>query len=131
MGLLLAVSQLCVFPQSTGQLHEQMRLESQKRVADLHKQLKDSMTISQAEKQLAAACAVNCDQATSQVRDESRREGAHRLAVMNRLISQIHSEVDTYIAQAVDPTHHDSRTVEQELRQVLVVCMMSRRLFLF
>ncbi len=108
-AILLAASQLCVFSQSSNQLDTQLREQSRERIADLQRQISARLTSSLAEQQLAAACAVNCDQANSQA-----------TVLVNRLIAQIHDEVDAYISIAVSTTHYRPQAVAQDLRQVLI-----------
>jgi len=100
-------------------MRQQLASETEERITNLSKKFEELLVLTPSEKELGAACAVNCANATPQIRDQSRRDGANREAAMDYVISQIHGEVDAYLARAVDPNHFDGKSVEQGLKQVL------------
>ena len=94
LAVALVAFPFCGFPQSLDRLLEPIELESQRRIAELNRRILDAAMASPA--------------------DGTRRRGA-----IDGLISQVHGEVDAYIARTVDPGQPDPRKVERNLKQAL------------
>ena len=120
IALILATSPVG-FAQSTGKMPDQLGSETEKRITNLSKKFDDLLVSTPAEKALQAACSVNCDSATPQIREESRKAAEARDTAMDQVVSDIHAEVDTYISRLVDPKHVDldRKLVEQGLKEIL------------
>jgi hypothetical protein len=116
---LILVSSLS-FGQTADQVREQVRTETEKRITNLNKKFDELLAITPSEKELRAACAVNC--ASPPVQDGLRNAAVKRMATLDAVVSQIHREVDAYIARTVDGKHLDldRKSVEQGLKQILV-----------
>ena len=108
------------FGQTADQVREQVRTETKKRITNLNKKFDELLAITPSEKELRAACAVNC--ASPQVQDGLRNAAAKRMAALDDVVSQIHNEVDAYIARTVDRKQLDldRKSIEQGLKQILV-----------
>jgi hypothetical protein len=119
--LLLAVI-LGGLPLTLGQSADEIREKTaaaKERIAMLSKQFDELLVLTPKEKELIAACGVNC---TRQVQEELRTNAIGRTTAVDNVISHIHSEVDAYLFSIVDPKQQidlERKQAEQGLNQIL------------
>jgi hypothetical protein len=116
--ILIALLTVSAFSQTKDRSAE-LESNAAARVASLFKRFGRLLEPTAVEQQLAEACKASCAQAGRQVQEGSARAGAERVKAMNAVASQIHREIDLYIARAVHPSHVDPRDVTRHLKQIL------------
>jgi hypothetical protein len=118
--VLIAVLPIAAFPQATGRPDGQLESETANRVASLGEKFGELLELTDIEKQWIEACShVSCQSAGPGIREESERAGVERDKAMDAVASQIHGEIDGYIARAVRPDHFDPGAVTQALKRIL------------
>jgi hypothetical protein len=119
--VLIAVLPLAAFAQTADRPEEQFESETANRVASLDKKFGELLELTESEKQWRDACnsRFGCQSAAPGIRQESERAGVERDKAMDAVASQIHGEIDGYIARAVRPNHFDAGAVGQALKRIL------------
>ena len=87
-------------------------------VANLSKRFEELLQPTPVERQLTEACMKNCADAGPQVSQESAMAGLQRDNAMNEVAAQIHSEIDRYIARAVQPSHLARKVLSERLSPI-------------
>jgi hypothetical protein len=87
IAFILAGASGC-FGQILAATHEELRIEAEQRIAVVHHGLDALLTPTPSERELHAACAVNCASRTQEVQDGLRKITSARMEAMDGLISQ-------------------------------------------
>ena len=117
--VLIALLTVLAFSQTKDRSATELESETEARVASLFKRFGELLQPTAVERQLTEACKTDCAKAGPQPQDASARAAAEGLKAMNAVASQIHAQIDTYIARAVHPSHVDPREVTRHLKQIL------------
>jgi hypothetical protein len=107
------------FGQATPQTRDQLRDETAKNIAALYQKYPGLFALTPHEKELQAACAVNCS--APQVQAELSAANARIVSSMDEVALQMERAIDNYIVRTVNPKHADldRQLVAQDLKQIL------------
>lgn len=118
-AVLLALSTVSAYPQMKNRSAAELESDTATRVARLDKRFGELLQPTAIEKLWVEACKVNCANASSQILDGSAKAREQRIKAMDAVASQIHGEIDAYIARTVRPGHVAPRAVRQGLKRIL------------
>ena len=119
LALLITVSPLAAFAQTTNRREGQADAETTGRVARLAKRFDELKDLTESEREWMEACRHNCQAAAPGVREGAEMSEVDRKKAMSAVASQIHREIDAYIARTVRPDHVDPAAVGRSLKRVL------------
>ncbi len=107
------------FGQTTNPTRDQLRADAIRSITSLNSKLEELRTVTPREKQLQAACAVNCSD--PKLLEEMDDLAAQRFAAVDAILSQMDDCIDGYIVGSVNPKHADldRELVVQDLKQIL------------
>jgi hypothetical protein len=97
-AVVVAAQSFCAWGQTAEQTRQPIAAETEHRITNLSKRF-DELIVSKP--------------------GESREAAAKRVAAMDEVASQIHGEVDAYLARVVDPNRADRQRIEQDLHRIL------------
>jgi len=118
-AVVLTLSAVLAYPRMKNRSAAELESDTATRVARLNKRFGELLRPTAIEKLWVEACKVNCANASSQIRDGSARAREQWIKAMNAVASQIHGEIDAYIAGTVRPGHVAPRAVRQGLKRIL------------
>ena len=101
IGLLLLA--ICTFGQAPNVVHSTRLDEVKQRIVELERSIEALNSLTVGEKSLGAVCATKgCDQASTELREQSRTDGLKRVKAVNSVLSQIQKEIDAEIARTAN-----------------------------
>lgn len=119
IAILLCIGMPACFGQGTTAAREKLLSETVKRVAELNEEFPGIWALTPEDKELRAACAVNCG--TPALQAALHDAFAKHMAAADQVISEIYSELDAYVTKVADPKREDlnCKMVQDDLQQIL------------
>jgi hypothetical protein len=118
VALILGWLPLC-FGQTAPQTRNQLKDETAKNIAALNQKYPEQLALTPHEKELQAACAVNCSD--PQLQAGLSAASARIRTSMDEVASQMQREIDNYFVHTANPKHADldRESIVRDLKQIL------------